>query len=165
VNQLTIIQNENIRLHKENIALRAELSVLKLGKSGIEQRQIKFKKSLKDYMGSYRVDMLKDFYEYWTEPNPSCTKMRYELEKTWDVKRRLERWARNEKPRKEEVNIAPKLSQSERIVRYYSNYKELLRSGLSHDEAMDSVKDHEYTWVEDRLLRDKITMDNVKGVK
>lgn len=43
----------------------------------------------------YGQQMLKDFYEYWSEPNTSHTKMRFELQKTWDVNRRLARWARN----------------------------------------------------------------------
>jgi hypothetical protein len=32
------------------------------------------------------------FTEYWTEPNKSNTKMRFELEKTWDLSRRIKRW-------------------------------------------------------------------------
>ena len=35
----------------------------------------------------------KAFIDYWTEANKSGTKMRFELEKTWDLKRRLSRWA------------------------------------------------------------------------
>jgi len=38
-----------------------------------------------------------DFVPYWTEPNKSKTKMRFELEKTWDTKRRLQTWIRNDK--------------------------------------------------------------------
>ena len=32
------------------------------------------------------------FHSYWTEPNKSKTKLRWELEKTWDTKRRLQTW-------------------------------------------------------------------------
>lgn len=35
------------------------------------------------------------FIDYWTEPNKSGTKMRFELEKTWDPTRRLKRWMSN----------------------------------------------------------------------
>ncbi len=37
--------------------------------------------------------MKQEFYDYWSEPNKSNTKMRYEQEKTWDLGRRLNRWA------------------------------------------------------------------------
>ena len=40
--------------------------------------------------------MLNDFYRYWTEPNKSNTKFRYELEKTWDLERRLDTWAKKD---------------------------------------------------------------------
>ena len=53
-----------------------------------------FNKEVENFK-NYPASMLKEFINYWTEPNKSCTKMRFELEKTWDLKRRLERWALN----------------------------------------------------------------------
>lgn len=38
----------------------------------------------------------KDFILYWGELNKSKTKMRYEMEKTWDTKARLDRWNSNQ---------------------------------------------------------------------
>ena len=38
----------------------------------------------------------KTFAAYWTEPNHSKTKLRFEMEKTWDTEMRLKRWAANE---------------------------------------------------------------------
>jgi hypothetical protein len=46
----------------------------------------------------YPDEMKKAFFDYWTEPNPSKTKMRFEKETTWDLPRRLARWANNQKP-------------------------------------------------------------------
>tara|TARA_R100001440_G_scaffold26359_3_gene42883 strand:+ start:247 stop:861 length:615 start_codon:yes stop_codon:yes gene_type:complete len=34
----------------------------------------------------------KEFFDFWTEKNKSKTKMRFELEKTWDTNLRLKRW-------------------------------------------------------------------------
>jgi hypothetical protein len=61
------------------------------------ERSIPFNQSVftTENVQKYGQQMLQDFYEYWTEPNPSNTKMRFELQKTWDVNRRLARWARN----------------------------------------------------------------------
>ena len=39
--------------------------------------------------------MIREFYEYWTEPNKSNTKFRYELERTWSLDRRLKTWNKN----------------------------------------------------------------------
>ncbi len=61
----------------------------------LSKRKNNFMESLRPFVEVYGADMINDFYSYWTEPNKSGTKMRYELEKTWDVKRRLSRWANN----------------------------------------------------------------------
>lgn len=62
----------------------------------LSKRKNNFKESLKPFVEFYGADMINDFYSYWTEPNKSNTKMRYELQKTWDIKRRLSRWANND---------------------------------------------------------------------
>ena len=46
--------------------------------------------------GKYPGEMLRSFFTYWSEPNKSKTKMRFELEKTWDLSRRLSYWASRE---------------------------------------------------------------------
>ena len=61
----------------------------------LEKRREKFSKMLDDYVDNYEVEMLEDFMEYWTEPNKSATKMKFELEKTWSLGRRLKTWNRN----------------------------------------------------------------------
>lgn len=52
-------------------------------------------------------DTITAFIEYWTEPNKSKTKMRYEMQTTWDTKRRLLRWANNNfnKPQKDKKKL------------------------------------------------------------
>ena len=36
--------------------------------------------------------MLADFYRYWSEPNKSNTKMRFELQPTWSIAGRIATW-------------------------------------------------------------------------
>ena len=42
-------------------------------------------------------DIKKEFCNYWTEPNHSNTKLKFEMEKTWDLEKRLKRWINNSK--------------------------------------------------------------------
>ena len=63
----------------------------------LEKRNKSFYESLVPYVDVYGKELIRAFYDYWTEPNKSKTKMRFELEKTWDVKRRLNTWASREK--------------------------------------------------------------------
>lgn len=61
----------------------------------INLREADFKREV--FQFTFPKEVLQEFFDYWTEPNPSNTKMRYELEKTWHIGRRVARWARNSK--------------------------------------------------------------------
>jgi len=65
--------------------------------NAIEQRQKSFKEEIARYENEYPLDMLDNFYLYWSEPNNNNTRMRKELETTWDTSRRLMTWAKNDK--------------------------------------------------------------------
>ena len=65
-------------------------------KNNIDSRKLKFSQSLKPFLDLYGKDMLNNFYEYWTEENKSNTKFKQELQKTWNLKSRLERWSKND---------------------------------------------------------------------
>mgnify|MGYP003650459455 CR=1 FL=1 len=45
----------------------------------------------------YGKNILEGFIDYWTEPNKSKTKMKFELNKTWATNLRLKNWAANQK--------------------------------------------------------------------
>lgn len=64
--------------------------------STLPDREKGFYNSLKAYSANYPPEMLRAFFDYWREPNKSKTKMRYEIEKTWDLNLRLQKWAKND---------------------------------------------------------------------
>jgi|21_taG_2_1085346.scaffolds.fasta_scaffold00163_34 hypothetical protein len=41
--------------------------------------------------------LVSDFTDYWTESNHNGQKMRFEMQKTFDIKRRLTKWVKNDK--------------------------------------------------------------------
>jgi len=69
----------------------------------IKKRAEKFQDDCLAFTGIYTPAMFNDFILYWTEPNKSNTKMRWEMEKTWDLSRRLGRWnsRSNSKPQRD----------------------------------------------------------------
>lgn len=69
----------------------------KIKENNIEERKLKFAHSLSNFNSVYERKMIKDFYDYWTEPNKSNSKFRMEMEKTWDLERRLKTWASRDK--------------------------------------------------------------------
>lgn len=78
---------------KEKIQKAVVVPTTESNKIKLNERALKFKDTLKPFKDKYPIEMLKEFYEYWIEPNPSFTKMRKELEKTWDLSRRLGVWS------------------------------------------------------------------------
>lgn len=62
-----------------------------------EKRKKKFGQDLVPYVATYGKDMIRKFYDYWSETNKSKTRMRCETEKTWDLNLRLQNWARRNK--------------------------------------------------------------------
>lgn len=78
--------------------------------NNIENRKLKFASTLEIYLSKYSRDLLKEFYQYWTEPNKTNTKFRFELEKTWSLERRLENWAKNANKFNNQNNTSPSLN-------------------------------------------------------
>ena len=58
-------------------------------------RQKNFKESLIPYVELYGKDMIRAFFDYWSEPTQKgVEQMRFELQKTWKVESRLRTWER-----------------------------------------------------------------------
>jgi hypothetical protein len=55
-------------------------------------REAEFKNSLRPYLDKYGKEMLNKFFDYWTEKKPKGKKMRFEMEKVFDIQRRLKTW-------------------------------------------------------------------------
>lgn len=75
----------------------------------IEEREAKFREDVySQALEKYPQDMLEDFCDYWSEPNRSGKRMRFEAQSFFHVKRRLATWQRNNnkwnKARKIQVN-------------------------------------------------------------
>lgn len=64
-------------------------------KEDIDSRKLKFAHTLKEFNSTYSREMLKEFYEYWTETNENGKKFRREMQKTWSLKLRLKKWNDN----------------------------------------------------------------------
>jgi hypothetical protein len=94
---VTVNVNDTV---KDNVTVNVNDTVIK----NIEQRKINFSLSLNPFLEKYipefglngAKDMLNKFYLYWSEANPNGKKMKWEMQKTWDLKGRLRTWADNQ---------------------------------------------------------------------
>ena len=73
----------------------------------IEERKNKFYDAIAKYVDEYPKEMLRDFFNYWSEHGENDKKLRFEKEKTFGIKQRLSTWhSRNPKQYQTE-NISP----------------------------------------------------------
>lgn len=61
----------------------------------INIRKQTFASSLQPYLEKYGREFLNEFYLYWTEQSVTNKKLKFELEKTWSLERRLNTWKNN----------------------------------------------------------------------
>lgn len=102
-----IVTNE---LTKEQPASNQQVTTNKNDKNvknDIKERKAEFKKLLAKYKDIYVLEMIKDFYEYWTEHSPNDKKLRFEKQTSFDVNRRLKTWLKNSKQTYTSKNYKP----------------------------------------------------------
>lgn len=61
----------------------------------IDDRQNSFMEKLKPHLQEYPKEMLREFFDYWVEKNDGGRKMRFEMQKVFDIQRRLKTWSKN----------------------------------------------------------------------
>ena len=66
-------------------------------KNNISVRKSDFYIKIEVFVDQYPKQMLRDFFEYWTEAGDNDIKMRFEKEKTFGLSRRLSTWSKNSK--------------------------------------------------------------------
>ena len=74
----------------------------------------------------YDESILNGFIDYWTEPNKSNKKMKYELNKTWSTKLRLKTWAANQKKWDKPMSNKKTMSKLDAQINEWQKAKELL---------------------------------------
>ena len=64
----------------------------------IDERKNKFYDAIAKYVDEYPKQMLREFFDYWTEHGENDKKLRFEKEKTFGIEQRLKTWySRNPK--------------------------------------------------------------------
>ena len=85
---------KNADIDKDNDIVKVKVKVTD---KDILLRKNEFSDTLKPFLETFGKDMLNAFFLYWTEPTQSKNpKLKFELEKTWSLERRLTTWKQNE---------------------------------------------------------------------
>lgn len=91
INQPT---NQQLTNNQPTTNHKQEEEIYRMKEEELKKRTHDFEIAVKDYREAYSFDMLKDFYAYWSELNKTKTKMRWELQQTFEIERRLQTWAK-----------------------------------------------------------------------
>ncbi len=88
--------NDNVNVYDNKTLLMAAkpetVIAAKIIKSDLDTRKNDFLNSLEPFLKDYEQEMLKEFFEYWTEHGLRDLKMRFEKEKSFGLSRRLSTW-------------------------------------------------------------------------
>lgn len=80
---------------------------IEAAKAATLKRKKEFYDSLVPYVEKYGKEMTRKFFDYWSEMNKSGTKMRFELQKTWELGLRLSKWEEKDRiPTRGKSNFA-----------------------------------------------------------
>ncbi len=71
----------------------------------IKARGHSFGEKLIPYVKQYGKEMIRAFFDYWTEVNDGGKKMRFEKETTFDLSKRLARWYSNDFGKKKSSSL------------------------------------------------------------
>jgi hypothetical protein len=85
------VNKENKDNSSSSAVKRSEVS----SKPLLDRKQ-EFYQKLVPHVQNYGKEMIRAFFDYWSEVTKSGSKMRFETEKTWEVDLRLKRWKQNE---------------------------------------------------------------------
>lgn len=93
-----------------------KIDTTELNKRKLEPRRQAFINELAKYKGIYPDETLRAFFYYWSECNKSFTKMRFEMQKTFQIDLRLKTWYNNDLKRQNRYRIPTEQNRIEKLV-------------------------------------------------
>ena len=109
---VSVSVNDSVNVSVNDILLKKET------KKNIDIRKIDFKNELRQYVEKYTAETVTSFFDYWSERNPSGTKMKFELEKTFEISLRLNTWKKNESKFNNGNKLTPKDQRADDIAKH-----------------------------------------------
>jgi len=123
INELQVLQILN-NLSDKNYTTINKNKEIKINNNIISNRRDNFVSEVLTF--DYDESILNGFIDYWTEPNKSNTKMKFELNKTWKTELRLKTWATNQKKWDKPKTKSKGMSKLDAQINEWQKAKELL---------------------------------------
>ena len=123
INELQVMQILNNLLVKDSTTINKNKEI-RIINNTISNRRNDFVFEVLTF--DYDESILNGFIDYWTEPNKSNTKMKFELNKTWKTELRLKTWAANQKKWDKPKSNSKGMSKLDAQINEWQKAKELL---------------------------------------
>ena len=123
INELQVMQILNNLLVKDSTTINKNKEI-RIINNTISNRKNDFVFEVLTF--DYDESILNGFIDYWTEPNKSNTKMKFELNKTWKTELRLKTWATNQKKWDKPNTKSKGMSKLDAQINEWQKAKELL---------------------------------------
>ena len=122
INEFKVMQILNNLIVKDctTINKNKEIRII----NNISNRREKFISEVLTF--DYDKNILNSFIDYWTEPNKSNTKLKFELNKTWQTSLRLKTWVANQKKWDKPKSSKNTMSKLDAQINEWNKAKELL---------------------------------------
>ena len=117
VNKLNDLSETNLTTINKNKEIRITNNIISNRRNDFVFEVLSF---------DYDESILNGFIDYWTEPNKSNTKMKFELNKTWKTELRLKTWAANQKKWDKPKSNSKGMSKLDAQINEWQKAKELL---------------------------------------
>lgn len=111
----TLRKQEGNKINKEKKEKKENNVSVDAARAATLKRRDEFYASLVPYVAMYGKEMIRAFFDYWTEMNKSETKMRFEQQPTWETPKRLATWAKREKPNGNRTEQSERDSQQRKL--------------------------------------------------
>ena len=122
INEFQVIQILNNLLDKNYTTINKNKEIII--NNNISNRRNDFVSEVLTF--KYDESILNGFIDYWTEPNKSNTKMKFELNKTWKTALRLKTWSANQKKWDKPKSNSKGMSKLDAQINEWQKAKELL---------------------------------------
>ena len=122
ISETPILKNSNVEnLNQEN-SNKENQALLNTNNNKVNNIQSNYILEWNDIAIQINFNDLDNFIDYWTEKSPLGKKMRWQKQKTFDVKRRMLRWQRNNFNK-------PKVSQTKHMLNVWQEAKKIINNG------------------------------------
>lgn len=130
---------------EEEEDIEKELRDKSLPTKSVAQREEDFRLLLIPFVEGYSKETVRAFFEYWTEKNPNGKKMKFEMERVFEIKKRLATWKKKEKSftqNNNQFNDKPKPTTFDRLADASAEARRLREEARSQSNDIGAQGDY-----------------------